>query len=104
VAKYKSFDEYVKGEKIVRYTEWFKLCWDFATEAAEEKATQKQVDVACQAHELTKVCQGCIAGCSVTVRGSNMVAQNRSGTDRLSYPACASLRWERVPLPPPPTE
>ena len=39
MAKYKTFDEYVKGEKIVRYTEWFKKCWDFATEAAEENGS-----------------------------------------------------------------
>jgi hypothetical protein len=39
VAKYKTFDEFVKGEKIVRYTEWFKKCWDFATEAAVENGS-----------------------------------------------------------------
>ena len=39
MAKYKSFDEYVKGEKIVRYTEWFKKCWDFAIEAAVENGS-----------------------------------------------------------------
>lgn len=39
MAKYRTFDEYVKGERIVRYTEWFKKCWDFATEAAEENGS-----------------------------------------------------------------
>lgn len=39
MAKYKTFDEYVKGEKIVRYTKWFKMCWDFATESAEENGS-----------------------------------------------------------------
>jgi hypothetical protein len=39
VTKYKTFDEYIKGEKIVRYTELFKKCWDFATEAAEENGS-----------------------------------------------------------------
>jgi hypothetical protein len=39
VAKYQTFDEYIKGEKIVRYLDCFKRCWNFATEAAEAKFT-----------------------------------------------------------------
>jgi hypothetical protein len=37
VAKYQAFDEYIKGEKIIRYIDYFKRCWNFATDAAEEK-------------------------------------------------------------------
>ena len=39
MAKYKTFDEYIKGEKIIRYLDCFKRCWNFATEAAVEKFT-----------------------------------------------------------------
>ena len=39
MAKYQTFDEYIKGEKIIRYHPSFKRCWDFATETAEEKFT-----------------------------------------------------------------
>ena len=39
MAKYQSLDEYVKGEKIIRYLDSFKRCWNFATEAAVEKFT-----------------------------------------------------------------
>lgn len=39
MAKYQTFDEYIKGEKIIRYLDCFKRCWNFATEAAVEKFT-----------------------------------------------------------------
>ena len=39
MAIYKTFDEYVKGEKIVRYIDVFKCCWNFATDAAEENGS-----------------------------------------------------------------
>jgi len=37
VAKYQTFDEYIKGENIIRYIDHFKRCWNFSTKAAEEK-------------------------------------------------------------------
>ncbi len=37
MAKYQTFEQYLKGQRIVRYIPTFKDCWDFATEAAEEK-------------------------------------------------------------------
>ena len=42
MAKYKNFDEYVDGERIVRWVEYFRRCWNFATDAAEEKFNSKQ--------------------------------------------------------------
>lgn len=37
MAKYQTFEQYKKGEKIIRYLSFFERCWNFATEAAEEK-------------------------------------------------------------------
>lgn len=37
MAKYKTFDEYIKGERIVRYVKTFERCWNFSAQVAEEK-------------------------------------------------------------------
>ena len=39
MAKYQTFDEYKKGEKIIRYLDFFERCWNFANESAVEKFT-----------------------------------------------------------------
>ena len=49
MAKYKTFDEYVKGEKIVRYIDFFKRCWNFATDAAEENGSSHNTGMAAKA-------------------------------------------------------
>lgn len=51
MAKYKTFDEYLKGENIIRYIQAFKKCWGFATETAVEKLTTTNSDyTAAQEH------------------------------------------------------
>jgi hypothetical protein len=64
VAKYKTFDEYVKGEHIVRYLSSMRACWNFATDAAVENgSSHNTASTPCCDHQWTinrlRTCKKC---------------------------------------------
>lgn len=73
MAKYQTFEQYLKGEKIIRYHDFFKRYWKFATEAAEEKfnstaqsgptnTTQAEILLLRVTHHLDEIKFGCLHG------------------------------------------